>query len=224
MARLSVNPTRMELTRLKRRIVTARRGHKLLKDKLDGMMKQFLEFVRANMALRIDVEKGLAESYQGFSSAAAIMSPNQLEQSFLFPKQSVSVDIGFRSIMSVTVPIYHIETKTDDAMVIIPYGFANTPGELDDSVIRLSKLLDSMMRLAEAEKTAKLLAREIEKTRRRVNALEYVLIPNLVETIRYITLKLDENERGNLTRLMKVKDMMLEEAGYGQKDKESTPA
>ncbi|MEG1774165.1 MAG: V-type ATP synthase subunit D, partial [Oscillospiraceae bacterium] len=127
-------------------------------------------------------------------------------------KQSVSIEMEFKNIMSVNVPIYSVTTKTEDKGDIFPYGFASTPAELDDSVMRLSALLGDLLRLAEMEKTVKLLAQEIEKTRRRVNALEYVMIPQLQETIKYIVMKLEENERGNITRLMKVKDMMVQEA------------
>ena len=211
MARLAVNPTRMELTQLKRRIKTARRGHKLLKDKRDEMMKQFLDVVNVNQELRLKVEQALIRAYRGFSAASALMSPNMLEQSFLYPKQSVSIETSHKNIMSVNVPHYSITTKTDDKGDIFPYGFMNTPAELDDSVKRLSDVLSDMLALAETEKAVQLLAQEIEKTRRRVNALEYVMIPQLEETIRYITMKLDENERGNLTRLMKVKDMMIKQ-------------
>lgn len=212
MARLNVNPTRMELTRLKRRLVTARKGHKLLKDKRDELMKQFLDTVKVNQKLRLKVEAELQEAYRGFASASALMSPQMMEQTFLYPKQSVSIDIDYKNIMSVNVPIYSITTKTDDKGDIFPYSFSTTPCELDDSVMRLSRLLDDMLKLAELEKAVKLLAQEIEKTRRRVNALEYVMIPQFEETIKYIVMKLDENERGNTTRLMKVKDMMLKEA------------
>jgi V/A-type H+-transporting ATPase subunit D len=215
MARLAVNPTRMELTRLKNRLKTAIRGHKLLKDKRDELMKRFLETVRLNQKLRLKVEAELIESYRGLASASALMSPQMMEQTFMYPKQSVSIEMSQQNIMSVNVPVYSITTKTQDASDIFPYSFATTPAELDDSMMRLAALLDEMLRLAEMEKTVKLLAEEIEKTRRRVNALEYVMIPQLQETIRYIAMKLDENERGNITRLMKVKDMMLKEAhGY----------
>ena len=211
LARLMVNPTRMELTRLKKRLKTATRGHKLLKDKRDELMKQFLDTVRLNEKLRIEVEKSLMEAYSGFAAAAAVMSLQTTEQTFLYPKQSVALDMEFRNIMSVNVPRYKIEAKTDNIGDIYPYGFSGTPGALDDAVGVISGVLKDMLRLAEVEKTVKLLAEEIEKTRRRVNALEYVMIPQLTETIRYITMKLDENERGNLSRLMKVKDMMLAE-------------
>jgi len=216
-AKLNVNPTRMELTRLKGRLKTARRGHKLLKDKRDELMKQFLEIVRENRALRVKVEKALIKAAQGFTVAAAAMSPEFLEEALLYPKQSVALESSYKNIMSVNVPIYEFKTKNTDPADIFPYGFANTSGELDDAVMALSEVLPDLLRLAQIEKSVQLMSREIEKTRRRVNALEYVMIPQFEETIRYITMKLDENERGNLSRLMKVKDMMLKEAhGYDQ--------
>ena len=216
MARLAVNPTRMELTRLKGRLVTARRGHKLLKDKRDELMKQFLEIVRENRALRIRVEEALMLSRQSFAVASASMSPEFLEEALMYPKRTVSLEMGYKNIMSVNVPEYKFQTSGSDATEIFPYGYATTSGEMDDALLSLSQILPDLLRLAQVEKAVQLLSREIEKTRRRVNALEYVLIPQLEETIRYITMKLEENERGNLSRLMKVKDMMLKQAGYGQ--------
>ena len=224
MARLNVNPTRMELTRLKKRLKTAVRGHKLLKDKRDELMKQFLDIVRISQKLRIQVEADLAEAYRGFSAASALMPPEMMEQTFLYPKQSVSIDMRFKNVMSVNVPVYSVQTKTDDPGDIFPYSFASTPAELDDSVMRLSYSLNDMLKLAEYEKTVKLLAQEIEKTRRRVNALEYVMIPQLNETIRFIIMKLEENERGNTTRLMKVKDMMIKEMREQAQAKENNKA
>lgn len=211
MARLNVNPTRMELKRLKVRLATARRGHKLLKDKRDELMKQFLDIVRINRDLRARVEQALIRAQKNFAVASAIMSPEMLEQSLLLPKQSVSLDMTFKNIMSVEVPEYTFQMKNDDPAEIFPYSYAMTSGELDDAVLGLSNVMSDLLELAQMEKSAQLLAQEIEKTRRRVNALEYVMIPQLDETIRYITMKLDENERGNLTRLMKVKDMMIKE-------------
>lgn len=211
MARLNVNPTRMELKRLKNRLVTARRGHKLLKDKRDELMKQFLDIVRINKELRVRVEDSLIRAQKSFAVASAIMSPEMLEQSLMCPKQSVTLSMSFKNIMSVNVPRYEFHMKNDDPSDIYPYSYAMTSGELDDAVAELSKVTEDMLQLAQMEKSAQLLAQEIEKTRRRVNALEYVMIPQLDETIRYITMKLDENERGNLSRLMKVKDMMLQE-------------
>ena len=208
----TVNPTRMELTRLKGRLKTAVRGHKLLKDKRDELMKQFLEIVRKNRELRARVETGLEEANAAFTVASAVMSPEMLEQALLYPKQSVELDMKLKNIMSVDVPVYSFSTKNQDPSEIYPYGFAQTSGELDTALDALSRVFSDMLELAEVEKTMQLLAEDIEKTRRRVNALEYVMIPNFQQNIRYITMKLDENERGNITRLMKVKDMVLQDA------------
>lgn len=208
---LKVNPTRMELTRLKKRLKVARRGHKLLKDKRDELMKRFLEIVKENKELREKVERMLMNVHNSFLIARAVMSSELLEEALMYPKQSIELQISTRNIMSVDVPVLHFETKEKEGD-IIPYGFASTSGELDTSIKALSEVLPYMLKLAEMEKSARLLAQEIEKTRRRVNALEYVMIPQLTDTIRYITMKLEENERGNLTRLMKVKSMMLEQA------------
>ena len=218
MARLNVNPTRMELKRLKERLKTARRGHKLLKDKRDELMKQFLDIVRENRTLREQVEASLIKAQKGFAVASAVMSPEMLTQALLLPKQSVSVEMNFKNIMSVDVPRYTFHMKTEDASEIFPYSFLHTSGELDDAVQNLSDVTVQMLRLAEVEKSAQLLSQEIEKTRRRVNALEHFMIPQLEETIKYITMKLDENERGNLSRLMKVKDMMIEAQFAGKND------
>ena len=208
----TINPTRMELTRLKGRLKTAQRGHKLLKDKRDELMKQFMDVVRENRALRRRVEEGLMRAHGSFTVAAALMSPEMLEQSLMYPKQSVELDMTFQNIMSVDVPRFHFHTTSQDPGEVYPYGFAQTSGELDDAVDAMSQVFQDMLRLAEVEKTSQLLAQEIEKTRRRVNALEYVKIPQMQESIKYITMKLDENERANTIRLMKVKDMLLKEA------------
>ena len=208
----TINPTRMELTRLKGRLKTAQRGHKLLKDKRDELMKQFMDVVRENRAIRKRVEEGLMQAHGAFTVASALMSPEMLEQSLLYPKQSVELDMSFQNIMSVNVPKYEFHTTSQDPGEIYPYGFAQTSGELDDAVDAMGRVFQDMLRLAEVEKTSQLLAEEIEKTRRRVNALEYVKIPEMQANIKYITMKLDENERANTIRLMKVKDMILKEA------------
>ena len=208
----TINPTRQELNRLKNRLRTSIRGHKLLKDKRDELMKQFMDVVRENRALRKRVEEGLMKAHGAFTVAAALMSPEMLEQSLLYPKQSVELDMTFQNIMSVDVPQYQFRTSSQDPGEVYPYGFAQTSGELDDAVDALSRVLSDMLRLAEVEKTSQLLAEEIEKTRRRVNALEYVKIPEMQANIKYITMKLDENERSNTIRLMKVKDLILKEA------------
>ena len=208
----TINPTRMELTRLKGRLKTAQRGHKLLKDKRDELMKQFMDVVRENRALRARVEQALMRAHGSFTVASALMSPEMLEQSLMYPKQSVELDMTFENVMSVNVPEYHFRTQNDDPAQIYPYGFAQTSGELDDAVSELSGVFQDMLKLARIEKTSQLLAEEIEKTRRRVNALEYVKIPQMQSSIKYITMKLDENERANTIRLMKVKDMILKDA------------
>ena len=212
MPAINVNPTRQELTRLKTRLRTSIRGHKLLKDKRDELMKQFMDVVRENRALRKRVEEGLMRAHGSFTVAAALMSPEMLEQSLMYPKQSVELEMTFQNIMSVDVPEYHFKTRSQDPGEVYPYGFAQTSGELDDAVDAMSQVFQDMLKLAEIEKTSQLLAEEIEKTRRRVNALEYVKIPQMEESIKYITMKLDENERANTIRLMKVKDMLLKEA------------
>lgn len=212
MARLNVNPTRMVLTGLKKRLKTAKRGHKLLKDKRDELMKKFLDIVRENKRLREEVEEKLKIVHSRFVMARAVMNTELVEEALMFPKMELNLNASTRNIMSVDVPVLEFTTGESIDGDIYPYGFANTTGELDEAIATLSALAPDLLKLAEMEKSAQLLADEIEKTRRRVNALEYVLIPNLQETIKYITMKLDENERSNLTRLMKVKDMMLENA------------
>lgn len=207
----TINPTRMELTRLKGRLKTAQRGHKLLKDKRDELMRQFLILLRQNQALRAKVEAGLASANSAFTVASAVMSPEVLEQALLYPKQHVELEVQLQNVMSVYVPNYQFQAQTTDLSDIYPYGFAQTSGELDDALANLASVFHNMLELAQVEKSVQLMAREIEKTRRRVNALEHVMIPDYREKIRYISMKLDENERGATARLMKVKDMMLEE-------------
>jgi V/A-type H+-transporting ATPase subunit D len=207
----------MELTRLKRKLVTARKGHKLLKDKRDELMRQFLIMVRENRELRESVEKGIGEANQGFALARSTMSDEAVRVAFMAPKQRVSIGVSYKNIMSVNVPEYSFETRTSDASDMFSYGFAFTSADLDGAVEQLSGVFESMLKLAQMEKSCQLMAAEIEKTRRRVNALEHVTIPRTKESIKYITMKLDENERSSQVRLMKVKDMMLQEAhGYGK--------
>lgn len=204
---LRVNPTRMELTRIKRRLVTAKRGHKLLKDKRDEMVRQFIAIIRENYTLRQEVERELSEALRNFALARAVMDPNALEEAVLYPARQAKVAIGQRNILSVKVPTITVD-EASLSETVLPYGLAETSAQLDGAIATMAQVLPKLLRLAEIEKTCDLLADEIEKTRRRVNALEYVMIPQLEETIRFITMKLDENERGALTRLMKVKDMI----------------
>lgn len=212
MATMNVSPTRMELTRLKKRLKTATRGHKLLKDKRDDLMKKFLELVRKNKEFREIVEQKIMRMYSGFAVASAVMSPEMLEEALMLPKESVELNVETKNVMSVNVPVFEFSTDVENLTDIYSYGFAFTSGELDSSVAALQDVLPYLLQLAQMEKSAQLLAEEIEKTRRRVNALEYVQIPMLQETIKHISMKLDENERGNLSRLMKIKDMMVEQS------------
>ena len=209
MAILRVNPTRMELTRLKKRLATAIRGHKLLKDKRDEMVRQFMMLIRRNRELRLEVEAALGEALSGFVLARVAMTREAMEEALLFPVREVTLKASKANIMSVNVPkISYTEKKREQAF--FPYGLLTTSAELDSTITRLAGVLPQMVELAELEKTCNMLADEIEKTRRRVNALEYVMIPQLEETIKYIRMKLDEDERGSLVRLMKTKDMIAQ--------------
>ena len=212
MASTQVTPTRMELTRLKRKLVTAVKGHHLLKDKRDELMRQFLDLVREDMALREKVEEGIRAANANFVLAKAGMSEETLRTALMAPKQEVYLQQDKKNVMIVDIPVFDYKTRTPDANDIYSYGFAFTSSDLDGAVKSLSDVFPDMLKLAEIEKSCQLMAAEIEKTRRRVNALEHVIIPETREGIRYITMKLDENERSTQVRLMKVKDMMLEEA------------
>ena len=214
MAILNVNPTRMELTNLKRKLTTARRGHKLLKDKRDELMRRFLEIVKENKQLRIEVEEDIKKANLAMEAARCSMSDKALDVALMLPKQEMSLDVSEINSMSVILPVFDIKLRTADSSDIYSYGFADTPGELDEAIKAYSDCMPKLLKLAEVEKSCQLMAAEIEKTRRRVNALEHVMIPQYEDTIRYITMKLDENERSTTTRLMKVKDMKLAEAHH----------
>ena len=212
MAKLDVNPTRVELTGLKKRLSTATRGHKLLKDKQDELMRIFIALIRKNKDLRIEVEKELQDSFKEFLLASAVMSPELLEEAVAFPKEKISLDIKKRNVMSVNVPVMtFIRELEGDEGSIYPYGFAQTSSDLDDAISKLYGIMSKLLELAEVEKTCQLMSDEIEKTRRRVNALEYRTIPELEETIKFIRMKLDESERSTIVRLMKVKDIISKE-------------
>ena len=214
MAKTQVNPTRMELTKLKKKLTTAIRGHKLLKDKRDELMRQFLDLVRENKALREKVEQGILSANKNFVLARSSMQEEVLKVSLMASKQEVFLNTSKKNVMSVEIPQFEYHTKTPDANDIYSYGFAFTSSDLDDAVRSLQEILPDMLRLAEIEKACQLMAAEIEKTRRRVNALEHVMIPELREKIKFIVMKLDENERSTQIRLMKVKDMMLAKAHH----------
>ena len=193
----------MELTRLKKKLVTAVRGHKLLKDKRDELMRQFLDKVRENKALREEVETALVSANQNFMLARAGMPDEMLNTALLAPKQELTISAGTQNVMSVEIPDFDFKTRTPDRNDMYSYGFAFTTGDLDDAILSLSEVFPKMLKLA-----------EVEKSCRRVNALEHVMIPELQTNIKYITMKLDENERSTQIRLMKVKDMMLKEAHH----------
>ncbi len=212
MARLNVNPTRMELSRLKKKLESARRGHKLLKDKRDELMRRFMELVRENQKLRAEVEAAVIDANTHMAVAGSVMQRQQLETALLLPKQELELEIREQNVMSVKLPVFDTKFKTDDENGIYSYGTAFTSCDLDDTVKALSEVFPKMIRLAEVEKSCQLMADEIEKTRRRVNALEHIMIPDYEDTIKYITMKLSENERSNTVNLMKVKDMVLKKA------------
>jgi len=204
MARMNVNPNRMELSRLKKRLVVAKRGHKLLKDKQDALIKAFLERAREGKVLREELEQELAACYKGFLLARAQTLPAMLEQVLMISGAKCDLKVARQNVMSVMVPVYTVEQGGSP----VNYGLATSLGSLDVALERFAKLIPKLIELAAKEKAINLMAVEIEKTRRRVNALEHVLIPGFIETIRYITMKLDEQERSTLSRLMKIKEIV----------------
>lgn len=209
---LKVNPTRMNQTNLKKRLATASRGHKLLKDKQDELMRQFIELIKENKKLRLEVEEELHQCFSDFLMAAALMSPEMLEESIVLPSIKTMVDITRTNVMSVEIPkMEFIVEKTSENARKYPYGYIMTTSDLDRAIDKLKKVMDRLLLLAQKEKAAQLMADEIEKTRRRVNALEFKTIPDLSDTIKSIRAKLDESERANITRLMKVKDIISKE-------------
>ncbi len=215
MAVMNVNPTRMQLSKLKKQLTTAIRGHKMLKDKRDELMRQFLDLVRETKDLREAVERELENCNSHFVNASAVMSKQSLDASLLSPKQQINVEVSSKNVMSVEIPQFETSARTSDEADIFPYGFAFTSFELDDAVTSLDNVLPDLIKLAQYEKSCELMSAEIEKTRRRVNSLEHVMIPRYQETIKYISMKLEENDRSSRTRLMKVKDMLLDKAhGY----------
>lgn len=207
MAIKNINPTRMELTRLKNQLAIAKRGHKLLKDKQDEMVRQFMLIIRQNKQLREEVEKELKEIIKSFSSAQLKVSREGIYEALMVPAKSANVEVSERNVMNIKVPTVKF---VDNGDIDLTYGFAFTPSELDGSIISLSKLLPKFIELAGLEKACDMLASEIEKTRRRVNAIEFIMIPDMEASIKYIVQKLDDNERSNIIRLMKSKEIILQ--------------
>jgi len=212
LAKLNVNPTRMELSKLKKKLTSARRGHKLLKDKRDELMRQFMNLIKENRQLRTEVESAISEANRYMAVAGSVMQREVLETALMLPKQEVELEVKEKNVMSVYIPEFTTKYRSGDTNDIYSYGMAFTSIDLDGAVSALNSVLPKMIRLAEVEKACQLMADEIEKTRRRVNALEHIMIPDYEETIKYITMKLSENERSTTTSLMKVKDMVLKDS------------
>jgi len=204
MARLNVNPTRQEFLKLKKKLKMASRGHKLLKEKRDGLMKQFMETIREAKALRKTMEDTLGEAFKSFVFASADMRPEAMQEALAMPAKKITLESETKNVMSVNIPIFTYKEEGG----FLSYSLGTTAADLDDSLRTFSDALQDMIKLAQIEHSAKLLAEEIEKTRRRVNALEYVFIPQIEETIKYIQSKLNEQERGTVVTLMKVKDIL----------------
>jgi len=203
---LDINPTRQELLRLKKRLVLAKKGHKLLKDKQDELVRNFLEIIEDTKKLRIEADRETESVYQSYSLAEGVVGGAHIENLFSIPGARTDIKSRTRTIMNLKVPQFEVEISGDP----YDYGEAQSSVLVDASVRKYGKFLETLLKLAELEKTSILLAEEIEKTRRRVNALEYILIPNYIDTIKYITMKLAEMERSNLTRIMKVKEVLAE--------------
>lgn len=214
MASSQIIPTRMELSRIKDKLAVARKGHKLLKDKRDELMRQFLIMVRENMELRKHVEEGIRQANINFVVAKAGMDAETLNTALMAAKQKVMLGVSTKNVMSVNIPVFDVKTKTASESDIYSYGYAFTSSDLDGAIKSLADIRDDMILLAEKEKACKLMAAEIEKTRRRVNALEHVIIPEAQKNIKYISMKLEETARDNTIRLIKVKDMVLEDAHH----------
>lgn len=211
MATRLVSPTRMELTRLKKELATAKRGHKLLKDKQDEMVRQFMDLIRRNRELRTEIESSLLDVNASFEYAKLKSNNLVLQEAIMVPSKDIVIECDSKSIMNIVVPKLNI---VDSKETNITYSFAHTPSELDDAILELTSLTNKLVELAQIEKSCDMLAVEIEKTRRRVNAIEFILIPDLEENIHLITLKLEDNERSNIIRLMKSKEIIAAKNGY----------
>lgn len=205
MAKLNVNPTRMELSKLKIKLVTAIKGHKLLKDKQDELMRIFIEMIKKNKEARSKTEKKVEKALNNFLLARAIMTDESFNEAVCMPKMEFKIDVSKKNVMSVRIPVLSLDENLSnpDLTDIYPYSYGSTSAELDDAVYELNSIMPDLIRLSELEKSCQLMADEIEKTRRRVNALEYMTIPQLEETIKFIRMKLDENDRASTIRLMK---------------------
>lgn len=204
MAKLNAKPTRMELLNLKKRVKSAKRGHKLLKDKQDGLMKTFMEIIQEAKSTRREIESKLSGAFKNFMQASSMMLPEMLESALLYPSAKVELEVKTKNVMSVHIPFFNIKQEGD----ILNYGYVQTSGELDIALASFQEVFPLMIKLAEIEKQAERLAAELETTRRRVNALEHKLIPDLEETVKFITMKLAETERSTVVSVMRIKAMI----------------
>jgi len=202
--RLAVNPTRMELLKLKKRLILARRGYRLLRDKQDELMRNFLSLIEEIKDLRLTVERELFEAYSSFLIARSYMGREFLEEALMLAPLETRLEVTYTPLLNLRVPSYKLKIEGD----YLSYGVLTTSMELDLALKKYRELIPKMVELAEKEKRLEMLSFEIERTRRRVNALEHILIPNIVETISYISMKLEELERSNLIRLMKIKEIV----------------
>lgn len=209
MAGKVVNPTRFELESLKQKLMSARRGHKLLKDKRDGLMREFLDFVKKSKILRDKIEKKISKSNKNFALAKATMGESSVRSALMMSSQEASIEVKTKNLLSVNIPEFKLVSRINKKEAARSYGFFFTSSDLDLAVDSLSGILEDMLELASFEKSCYLIASEIEKTRRRVNALEHIVIPETLENIKYISMKLCENERATNVRLLKVKDMII---------------
>ena len=204
MAVLNVKPTRMELINLKKQVKTAERGHKLLRDKQDGLMQQFMEVIRKARTLRKEVEEKLSQAFQNFTFASAMMYPEMLESALLAPGVKTDLKVTIKNVMGVRVPLFDYQQEGN----LLNYGFFQTSGELDTALKSFEEVMPLLLELAQLEKQAERLAEETEKTRRRVNALEYMMLPNLKDTIKFISMKLAEAERSAIVGVMCIKESL----------------
>ena len=211
MPQKTVNPTRMELSKLKKKLFTANKGHKLLKDKHDGLMRQFLDLKDEALSIRKKVEDSLILSQSYFLEAQSSMQEGDISSALMTNKKDIEIEVNEKNIMGVRLPLYKLNNSFFENDTSIPYGFYFTAWELSDAQREFNKIIPDLIKMVELEKSCILMANEIEKTRRRVNALEHVLIPSYKGTIRYIKLHLEENERSTITRLLKIKDMIIEQ-------------
>ena len=200
----NVNATRMELLRLRKRVALASRGHRLLSEKRDEISRQLIQIARDIKPLREKVESELSQTFRRFMLARATMEPEDVKAALAVPTKTFSMVMEFASVMNVKVP----KLSKEMAGEIICYGYGTTSGEMDVALLSLERAFDSLIELAEKEKQARLLAIELQMTRRRVNVLEHVVIPEMHEAIKFINSKLSEAERDNTTRLMKITDII----------------